>query len=252
MEMALRSKAQIGALLILGFSGLSTAAEPVEVPVRHRHWRHGTEGTLHVGDDTIVFEEAGKHRDHSRRWQFDDIEQLTLRPDSLRILTYEDRRWQLGRDREFVFDHLPENLAARLYSRLSGQLDQRFVAAVQDQDVVPLWQLPAKLLGWAGGSQGTLLVGREHVAFRTDSPGRSRTWRIRDIDAISSSGPFDLTVTTFERSGASYAGHKDFHFALKRPLAESEYDRLWRDVNQSKGLQILNSSIRQDKNSFQH
>jgi hypothetical protein len=59
---------------------------------------------------------------------------------------------------------------------------------------------------------------------------------------ISSSGPFDLTITTFERSGENYAGHKDFHFQLKRPLTEAEYEGLWRKVNQAKGLQILNSS----------
>jgi hypothetical protein len=77
---------------------------------------------------------------------------------------------------------------------------------------------------------------------------KSRTWRTKDIDMVSRSGPFDLTITTFELDGSNYAGHKDFHFALKRPLAEAEYDSLWRGVNQSKGLQILNSSIPEGKN----
>jgi hypothetical protein len=76
----------------------------------------------------------------------------------------------------------------------------------------------------------------------TDSPQESRTWRSKDIDLVSSSGPFDLTITTFERSAANYAGHKDFHFALKRSLTEAEYNDLWRMVNQAKGLQILSTS----------
>ena len=86
------------------------------------------------------------------------------------------------------------------------------------------------------------MAGADRVVFRTAAPGRSRTWRLRDIDTVSSSGPFDLTLTTFERAGANYAARKDFHFQLKRPLAETEYNGLWRKVNQAQGLQILNSS----------
>src|ERR1051326_7660150 len=242
MEMALRSKTQIGTLLILGYSGLLPAAEPMQVMVRHRHWRHGAEGVLRISDDAIVFEEGGKHKDHSRKWRFEDIEQPTLSSNVLRILTYEDRRWQFGRDREFVFDNLPEDLVTNLYPEFSRQLDQRFVATLPDQNVHPVCQLPTKLLLRSGGPQGTLLVGKELIAFRTDSPGGSRIWRIKDIDSISSSGPFDLTITTFERSGENYANHKDFHFELKRAMAESDYNALWRKVNESKGLQILNSS----------
>src|SRR5262245_33931248 len=111
MEMALRSKAEISALLILGCSGWLAAAEPVAVRFRHQHWRRGTVGVLRVAEEAIVFEEAGKHKDHSREWRFDEIQQLTLSPNRLRILTYEDRSWQLGRDREFVFDNLPEDLS---------------------------------------------------------------------------------------------------------------------------------------------
>jgi hypothetical protein len=55
---------------------------------------------------------------------------------------------------------------------------------------------------------------------------------------VSSSGPFDLTITTFERDGGP-ADRRDFHFELKRALAEGEYQALWRRVNQAKGLQIL-------------
>lgn len=163
----------------------------------------------------------------------------------MRILTYEDQRWKFSRDREFVFDSLPEDLATKLYLVFSRRLDQRFVAALADHQVKPLWEAPAKLLHQAGGAQGTILVGSGRVVFRTESPEQSRTWRISDIDLVSSSGPFDLTITTFERAGMNYASHKDFHFELKRALAEAEYYGLWRKVNQAKGLQILNSSTQQ-------
>ena len=243
--MAFRSKAQISSLLILGFSAWLLMAEPLAFQVRHRHLRHGTEGILRIGDGGISFQEGGKHEAHSREWRFEDIEQLTLSPTVLRILTYEDQRWKFSRDREFVFDNLPEDLATRLYPIFSRRLDQRFVAALADDQVKPLWEVPAKLLHQAGGSQGTILVGSGRVVFRSESPEQSRTWRISDIDLVSSSGPFDLTITTFERAGMNYASHKDFHFELKRPLAEAEYNGLWRNVNQAKGLQILNPSTQE-------
>ena len=250
--MAFRSKTKIGAIispsrhsrgarvqvlltlcLILAIGAPLLAAEPLVYHVRHRHTRDGAPGVLRVGDQGIAFEETGKYAAHSRQWRFQDIEQLTLSPAILRILTYEDRPWKLG-DREFVFDRLPEDFAAQLYPVFSRRLDQRFVAALADDSIKPEWDVPVKLLHWAGGAQGTLLVGSERVVFKTASPDQSRTWRLGDIDKIGSSGPFDLTVTTFERDGANYAGRRDFHFELKQPMAESDYDALWRKLNRSK------------------
>jgi hypothetical protein len=227
--MAFRSETKIGALLILWAGVL--AAEPLTYEVRHRHLRHGAAGVLRITDDGISFEEPGKHQEHSRDWKFAQIQQLTLGPEVLRVLTYEDERRKLGRDREFVFDDLPEELAARLYPIFSRTLDQRFVAAMADPTVTPQWEAPVKLLHRSGGWQGALLVGKDRLVFRTDAPEQSRTWRVADIEMVSSSGPFDLTLTTGEG--------RDFNFQLKRPLTETEYNALWRTVNQARGLAIL-------------
>jgi hypothetical protein len=248
MEMAFRSKAQTGALLIVGLSASLFAAEPLAFEVRHRHLRHGAVGALRVGDDRITFEEGGKHKTHSRQWRFENIQQLTLSPEALRILTYEDSQLKFGHDREFVFDKLPEDLVTKLYPMFSRRFDQRFVAALADDQVKALWEVPAKLLHRTGGSHGAIVVGADQVIYQTESPEQSRSWRTKDMEMVSSSGPFDLTITTFELAGSNYAGHKDFHFALKRPLAEAEYDGLWRRVNQAKGLQILNSSTPEGEN----
>jgi hypothetical protein len=245
--MAFRSKAQIGALLILMSAIRLAAAEPLTFQVRHRHAPGGEAGVLRLTEDGIAFEEDGRYAAHSRQWRFQDVEQLTLSSSSLRILTYEDQRWKLG-DRQFVFDRLPDNLAAQLYPIFSRRLDQRFVAALADDQVKARWEAPVKLMRWRGGPQGTILVGSDRIVFKTTAPEESRTWRLGDIDNVSSSGPFDLTLTTFERAGANYAGRKDFHFQLKRPMAESDYNALWRDVNRAKGLQILSSYKSQGEN----
>jgi hypothetical protein len=222
--MALRSKAAAGALVI----AMALAAQAQTFEVRHRHLHGGAVGTLRVTADAIVFTETGKHEDHSRTWRFADLHQLTLSDTTLRILTYEDDPKQFGRDRRFLFDQLPQGMPAQLYPLLLDRMDQRFVAAIGSNPSDAAWRIAAKLLRGTGGSQGEIAVSAGGVVYRTDSPEQSRTWRISDIDSISSGGPFDLTITTFEDSG------RDFRFQLKRALTEREYDSLWRAVQQCK------------------
>src|SRR5690348_10066353 len=102
--MAFRSEKRLGAGLMLW--AVSALAQPFTYEVRHQHLHGGSSGTLQVNADSISFKDAK----HSREWKFDDVQQLSLSGDKLRILTYEDRKWQLGRDRDFVFDRLPEEL----------------------------------------------------------------------------------------------------------------------------------------------
>src|SRR4051812_17366693 len=105
MEMAFRIETRIGAILALAAIGACGET----VTVRHKHARNGAPGELHVTAEGISFSEPGKHEKHSREWKYTDIQQLELSSDSLRILTYEDGK--LGRDRDFVFDHLPDGFA---------------------------------------------------------------------------------------------------------------------------------------------
>jgi hypothetical protein len=63
-------------------------------------------GQIEISENLISFKEAGKKSEHSRQWKYEDIQQLTLSPTELRILSYDDEKWQLGRDREYVFDQL--------------------------------------------------------------------------------------------------------------------------------------------------
>jgi hypothetical protein len=62
---------------------------------------------------------------------------------------------------------------------------------------------------------------------------------LTDIDNVSSSGPFDLTITTFERAKLSYGDRKAFNFQLKQRIDERQYEALWRRLNQSKQLDYI-------------
>jgi alpha-beta hydrolase superfamily lysophospholipase len=241
VEMAFRSEAKISearitACVILAAALLvpaRAAAQQGEWQVRHQHLRNGAMGTLRVTADSISFDERdkkGRVTPHSRQWKYDDIQQLTLSTKTLRILTYEDQRWQLGRDREFVFDHLPEAMVSELYGAWRDRLDARFVAAMADDQTHPDWQLPVKLLHGRSGSQGVLGFGADRIVYQTAQGEESRTWRLSDLENVSSSGAFDLTLTAHEG---------EFRFQLKQGLTEQQYDRLWRQISRLNGLSML-------------
>ena len=199
-------------------------------PVEHKHFRHSGHGELVVTEESIAFTEIGKHAEHSRVWKYEQIQQLELSETTLRVLTYEDQNFPLGKDREYIFEQLPKDFAKSVYPTWKDRLDQRFVAALADQEVSTLIEFPAKLLGLTKGVIGTLLFAEDRVVFRTAKPGESRTWRLSDIDNIASAGPFDFSVVTMEHHGAWNAGTRDFRFQLQRPMEEARFNEMWRKL----------------------
>jgi hypothetical protein len=178
---------------------------------------------------------------HSWAWAYQDIEQLKLSGRTLTVLTYADNKWKLGADREYRFELEAGNSFADAYPFLKSRLDQRFVAAMPDAVANALWEIPVKHLLKFGGEEGVLQAGAEEIVYKSAKDGASRTWRYEDIENIGSSGPFELTITTFERAKTHYGDLKGFNFQLKQALDEGRYNQLWLSVNRSKGLKILDS-----------
>jgi hypothetical protein len=233
--MALRIEARISAIVIL--VAASAFAQPFTYQVRHKHLHGGAAGTLRIGADSISFTEQSNKGKHSREWTYAGIQQLSLAAKELRILTYEDQKWQLGRDRDFVFDRLPEGLEPQVHPLFARNLDKRFVAELADTRGHILWQAGAKLRHGLGGSQGDLLIGEDWIVYQAKAAGESRTWRFQDIDNIATAGAFDFAITTLERSGALHTGPTEFRFQLKQPLAEDRYNELWRRIYRSRSQQ---------------
>ena len=206
----------------------------------------GNMGRLTVSLDTLAFEETGedgKKPKHPQvwHWAYQDIQQLKISPRSLTVLTYKDNKWKLGADRQYEFDLVQDKTFVGAYELLKNRLDQRFVAEISDKVSQPLWEIPAKHLLRFGGDEGVLQVGAHAIVYKSEKEGESRTWRYEDIDNISSSGPFQLTVTTFERAKTDYGDRKGFQFELKQRLDDGRYNDLWLQLNESKGLKILTS-----------
>lgn len=234
------------ACILLGL-GLAASAQEFEFPVRHRHVLRDAQGTLRITAEGITYTESPSKRGegHKALWGWKDIQQLHLSGDRIVLTTYQDTKWLLGADREYEFHALQGRRFSEAYHFLAPRLDQRFVAAVADEEARPLYQIPVKLLGRMWGSEGVLAIGEDRIVYKTSKRGLSRTWRYEDIENISSSGPFELSVTTFERSAFHYGNRKAFHFQLKDPLPESRYNDLWRRLNRSKGLTLRSLGIQE-------
>jgi hypothetical protein len=230
----------------------SLAQQVFQYEARHRYFpppyiigAHSL-GKLTITSSGVSFEEVKingevpKHP-HVWRWNYENIQQLKIGPKSLTVLTYKDNKWKLGADREYEFDLVGDKTFEGAYQLLKGRLDQRLVAEIPERPSLILWEIPVKHLRRFGGDEGVLQVGPSAVVYRSADQDASRTWRYEDIENISSSGPFQLTITTYERAKLHYGNLKGFNFELKRRLEDGRYNDLWVRLNLSKGLTILNS-----------
>ena len=198
---------------------LACAAWAQEFPVRHDHLRKFCEGTLRIDENGIRYEGP---KGHAWTWPYSDIQQLTLYPGEIRILSYKDAsNWKLGKDAVYTFQgKFP---VEELRQQWSAKLDQRFVAAVAAPGVSGR-AFPAKELGLMKGTQGVLTFGEDAVVY--DTTRNARTWRYQDIQYLSNAGPFELTITTLE---------KQFRFQLKKAIDESTYNQLWLEIEKKNG-----------------
>ncbi|MBX9600689.1 MAG: hypothetical protein K2X35_06790 [Bryobacteraceae bacterium] len=242
------------ALLLFAIAA-SAWGQSLQFEVRHQRALLDHPGRITVDDGGLLYEQVltpkqqkkvakGKKppKLESARWDYQDIQQLWLSPDKLVVVTYKDRKWFLGVDKEFEFYLTAKDQSfTAVYERLKGKLDERFVAALADPAVAVEWEIPVKLLGAVQGSEGVLQIGQDRIVYQTGRKHHSRTWRLEDIENVSTSGPYQLTLTTHERAITHYGGLKGFNFQLKRKLDTGRFERLWKRLNRDKGLEFLTS-----------
>ena len=254
--MALRIEKRTGAFLI-GLALMVPAAsgqEDLRYEVWHGHSRvyslppHikkvGEKGTLTISQTGVSFEGVGKNgkkSKHTWHWKLDDIQQLTVFPKQLKVLTYNDNKWKAGVDRGYEFDLTSDGSFDSAYAFLKDRLDQRLVAGVDATPATVLWEIPAKHLTRFGGDQGTLQIGEKEIVYKSAAKEDSRVWRYEDVENVSSSGPFQLSITTFERARMQYGSAKGFNFQLKQKLSGARFNELWLRLNRAKGLDVLTS-----------
>ena len=194
---------------------------------KHQHAKGFCQGAVKITPDGISYSSVNTElkagtkakTPHNWTWKYQDIQQLEISPQSLRVLTYEDR------ETTFTGDF------ARAYLRLRDRMDRRLVACLADEQVQPLWTLSVKRLGRINGSQGQLIISGDRIVYKTEAKDASRTWRYSDIESLSSPDPHHLSVTTFEKSKPRLGSNRTFKFQLSEPLKEEQYQNLRRRLS---------------------
>jgi hypothetical protein len=231
------------ALLWAGLVVLSVrpaaAQDQLVLSVRHDHAWGSCSGTLTLDGQGVRYETT-RSKD-ARYWTYGDVQQFQVEEDRrLQISTYEDRKWRLGADTVFEFDWREnESTPEEVYQFIQARVRRPIAAQLLPSDLGDArFEFPVKHLGIVRGIQGRLVFTNRWVVLQADKAaeenGGNRTWRYDDLESISSSDQYELTLTTYEQQRFHYASRRVYRFQLKAPLPPDIYDSLWRFVNEKK------------------
>jgi len=255
--------------LVLALLLLAGTAAAQQFPVEHhRSWWWNRGGSLEVTEGGLHFVPRAKEKatasaaadgdavsgdSNAVVLPWEAIQQLELAQKEIRVVTYEDQRWQLGRDRHLRFILLspeddqatpePADLAepadfAGLAQVLREALGLRLVNTLAGGMTDVQWRVPAKRSGVPRGVEGTLAFTGSEVVFESETARESRRWPLEQIDTVASAGPLSLTVTARERAVADQGGYRSFQFQLKQPLQPEQYRKLWQAIETAHGLRL--------------
>jgi hypothetical protein len=198
-------------------------AQAVEFSAAHRHLNGRCNGVLAVTEEGIAFRGP---KGHNWKWPAAEIRQLQVAAGRIGLLDY-----------SHSYEFTGQAPAAEIYAMLQPLMERRMVYEAATPGGVPqtLGSVPVERRLRRGGSGGTLAFGSDSVIFAALRGGESRTWRYADIDTISTSGPYQLTITTFELAPWHYGDRKEFNFRLKEPITEARYNELWLHIERKNG-----------------
>ena len=223
----------VGLSLVLALP--AAAQDQLVLSVRHDHGWGSCSGTLTLDDQGVRYETT-RAKD-ARRWAYDDVQQFQVEENRrLKVLTYEDLKWRFGADKEFEFDwQKSESTPEEVYRFLEARVRRPIAAWLNPTQIGDVrFEFPAKHLGILSGRQGRLLFTDRWVVLKsndgTAENGDNRTWRYNDLESISSSGQYELTLATYERQRFHYASRHVYRFQLREPLSSETYNALWRFV----------------------
>jgi hypothetical protein len=218
-------------MVLASASWVGSAGRPFELTVKKDQSIGASRGTLRFTEEGVQYDTT--ETKDARTWAYGDIKQLqVLSPTRIAVLTYEDQgRLRLGADRTFTFDVVKGAVSPELVGFLLSRVERPLVTAVMPPGAGPvLFRLPVKHQRSRRGSEGTLVMREDHLAYLTERETDARYWRFADIFAVLPLDPFRLQVQAYEGGSGST---RTFVFELKSALPSAFYDALWARVNPS-------------------
>ena len=203
----------------------SLSGQTLTVVLKNRLWPDG-HGKIQIGEKAITYDASKK--DESRIWEYPDIQSLDrISAKEFVILTYEDRRLALGRDRQFHFviteGELDDDLFRTITARLKKPVTDRVVPAL----VAAEYSVPAKHLHTFGGCEGALKFTQDTIYYATDHRKDAREWKLgRDIQSVWSADPYQLEIHAYDNNRREFSRTRVYNFQLKEALSQNFYRKL--------------------------
>lgn len=222
----------LSATLLIFFAVKPGSAQSYELPVEHEHTFRNCRGTLVITPERIEYQTT--HKEDARAWRYTDLRQIKIESTtSIELVSYEDQKRMLGRDRVFKFKALEGEITSEISALLVERATRPVVTSVAPAtEDAPAFEAPVKHLRRFGGSIGALKFYPDRLVYESvDMPSDSRYWRYGDIQNISQSDRFRFEIVTFEDK---YGGPKAYNFQLREELPASAYDYVWTRVYPSK------------------
>jgi len=197
--------------------------------VEHDHFWRGCKGRLIFGDKTVEY--IADKKDHSRSWNYEDIQQLAIVPGRITILAYTTRRIDLGADHAFNFKLLAGKLSDSFRQEMEKKLTHPIVSGIVPDKTQARFAIPVRHRQFLKASQGILEFSDDYILYRSAEGRDSRIWHYDDLLSVGSTGPFQLRLGALQKTGGEYGEEKNYVFDLKRRLKPEEYDFVWGKIH---------------------
>ncbi len=211
-------------LLLLTLFCLQGAAAQTTFEVIHkkRFWQDGR-GEILISAEGIAFRAAEEK--NSRRWAYSDIQYFDrVSEQEFVVLSYEDEKWKLGRDRQFHFVVTSGKLTDALFASISERLGRPVTDRVFRKPAETAFEVPVKHLHGFGGCEGMLVFTPETVSYSTEHVKDARVWRLdRDVESVWSSSPYHLELHVYDNNRREFRRTRVYKFDLKQPLDPARY-----------------------------
>ncbi len=215
--------------LLVVMSVLSTVpfARPqsFEYSVRHRHLLKDCRGTLKIDAGGVEFL-ASRPKD-SRKWKFDEIRTLEIKsPARISLVTYEDQKRWMGKDKVFEFTLLDRKAAPELTTFLLAHVSRPMeLAVIPEETEKPAFEMRVKHLHTIVGAMGVLRIYPDRIVFVSSATGDSRYWRLADVERVSQPDRFRFQLVSYVPKAGGPA--EVYNFQLLDDLPKGAMDYLW-------------------------
>ena len=209
--------------VVLIFASLSfLAAETFPVVLKKTAWADG-EGSVTLNEKGISFD--AKKPQNSRHWEWLDVQHFDrVSETEFIVLTYEDRKRYLGRDRSYRFVITDGALSDELHRGVSEWLSRPVTNRVVRESSAVRYSVPVKHRHSLGGCEGELRFTDTAVYYHTEHAKDAREWLLgRDVESVWSANLYQMELHVFERNRREFSRSRIFKFDLKRPLDTAFY-----------------------------